>query len=86
MSHSHGNHSSAVVLEQIKAAVVAAIPDAKVEVSGGGGHYSLAVISTVFAGKNPVQSQRVVYSAIKHLMAGDGAPVHAVDSLKTSVP
>jgi hypothetical protein len=27
-----------------------------------------------------------VYSAIAHLMSGDMAPVHAVDSLTTRVP
>jgi acid stress-induced BolA-like protein IbaG/YrbA len=40
----------------------------------------------VFAGKNMLESQRLVYSAITHLMAGDMAPVHAVDSLKTRTP
>ncbi|MFZ6184907.1 hypothetical protein [Nannocystis pusilla] len=30
--------------------------------------------------------QRLVYGAIAHLMAGDMAPVHAVDSLRTIVP
>ena len=39
--------------------------------------------SPVFAGKNMVQSQRMVYSAIADLMKGDRAPVPAVESLKT---
>ena len=30
-----------------------------------------------------LESQRLVYSAITHLMKGDMAPVHAIDSLKT---
>ncbi len=54
-------------------------------VSGGGGHFSIEVTSSVFAGKNRVESQRLVYGAIAHLMKGDLAPVHAVDTLRTHV-
>ena len=74
------------VLEAIRKAVVDAIPDAQAQVSGGGGHYNIEVISPVFAGKGMLESQRLVYAAITHLMKGDAAPVHAVDSLKTRVP
>jgi acid stress-induced BolA-like protein IbaG/YrbA len=74
------------VLDALKAAVVSALPDAEVQVTGGGGHFSLDVVSTAFAGKNMLQSQRLVLSAIKHLMAGPNAPVHAIDSLKTRIP
>jgi acid stress-induced BolA-like protein IbaG/YrbA len=55
-------------------------------VQGGGGHFTIEVTSKIFAGKNRVESQRLVYSAITHLMRGDMAPVHAVDSLRTNVP
>ena len=58
----------------------------EVDVTGGGGHYTIAVTSEAFRGKGLVESQRMVYGAITHLMAGDLAPVHAVDSLKTRVP
>jgi stress-induced morphogen len=44
------------------------------------------VTSSAFAGKSMLQSQRMVYSAIAHLMKGDLAPVHAVDSLRTRTP
>ena len=71
------------ILEAIRKAVVDAIPDAQAQVSGGGGHYNIEVISPVFAGKGMLESQRLVYAAITHLMKGDAAPVHAVDSLKT---
>ena len=54
--------------------------------NGGGGHFNIEVTSPVFAGKNMLQSQRMVYSAIADLMKGDRAPVHAVDSLKTRTP
>jgi acid stress-induced BolA-like protein IbaG/YrbA len=74
------------ILAAIRAAIVAKLPDAEVEVSGGGGHFNIAVTSPVFAGKGMLESQRLVYGAITHLMKGDDAPVHAVDSLKTKAP
>lgn len=67
-------------------AVVQAIPDAQVKATGGGGHYRLVVVSPVFAGKNTLQKQRLVYKAIGPLMHGDSAPVHAIDALETRVP
>lgn len=71
----------------IKTAIVEKIPDAVVEVApGSGGHFALDVVSPVFAGKSMVESQRLVLSAIAHLMRGDGAPVHAIDRLKTRTP
>jgi acid stress-induced BolA-like protein IbaG/YrbA len=86
MSHSHPGGEGRDLLAELKTAVLAAIPDAVVQVSGGGGHFELDVVSPVFAGKSPLQSQRLVYSAIKHLMAGNAAPVHAIDALRTRVP
>jgi acid stress-induced BolA-like protein IbaG/YrbA len=74
------------VPDAIRAAIALAIPDAEVEVSGGGGHYVIAVVSPIFAGKNTLESHRLVYGSIAHLMKGEGAPVHAVDSLTTRVP
>jgi acid stress-induced BolA-like protein IbaG/YrbA len=84
MGHHHAP-APADILAQIRDAILVAIPGAAVEVGGGGGHFSIEVVSAVFEGKNPVQSQRLVYGAIKHLMAGEHAPVHAVDTLKTRV-
>jgi acid stress-induced BolA-like protein IbaG/YrbA len=74
------------VEDAIKTAITAKVPDAQVTVSGGGGHYTIGVISTVFAGKSMLESQRLVLGAIKHLLAGERAPVHAVDSLTTRTP
>lgn len=74
------------VEDAITTAIVAKAPDAQVTVAGGGGHYVISVISTVFAGKSMLESQRFVLGAIKHLLAGDRAPVHAVDSLTTRTP
>lgn len=74
------------VTDAIREAIAAKIADAQVEVTGGGGHFSIVVVSTVFDGKSMVDSQRLVYGAITHLMKGDMAPVHAVDKLVTRVP
>jgi acid stress-induced BolA-like protein IbaG/YrbA len=74
------------VTDAIRNAVVKAMGDAKVDVSGGGGHYSIEVTSGAFAGKSMLESQRLVYAAIAHLMKGEMAPVHAVDTLRTRVP
>ena len=72
--------------EQICEAVVAAIKNAKVEVSGNGGHFSLRVESVMFDGKKTLEKQRMVYSALRELMAGNNAPVHAIDNLETLIP
>lgn len=74
------------VTDAVRQAIEAKIEGAAVEVTGGGGHFQIVVTSAVFAGKSMLESQRLVYSAIAHLMAGDLAPVHAVDSLKTRTP
>jgi acid stress-induced BolA-like protein IbaG/YrbA len=74
------------VPDAIRDAIRLKIPDARVDVEGGGGHYTIAVESTVFAGLGRVDAQRLVYGAIAHLMAGDMAPVHAVDTLRTKTP
>ena len=76
------------IKEQMKAAILEKIPDGSVVVENGsgGGHFTVAVTSPVFAGKSMVDSQRLVYGAIAHLMKGDGAPVHAVDKLTTKTP
>ena len=72
--------------EQICKAVEASITNAKVEVSGNGGHFNIRVESVMFEGKKTLEKQRMVYSAIKELMAGNNAPVHAIDSLETLIP
>lgn len=72
--------------DEVKGAILVKIPDAVVAVQGSGGHFRIEVVSPVFQGKSMLESQRLVLGAIKHLMAGDAAPVHAVDSLKTRAP
>jgi stress-induced morphogen len=78
-----GSISTAAALEQ---AILKAVPEAKVEVvSSGGGHYSLDVRSPAFRDRSTLERHRMVYAAIAPLMAGDNAPVHAIDTLKTAV-
>jgi len=70
----------------IETSIKEKIPDARVQVSGQGGHYEISVTSAVFAGKNTLEKHRLVLTAIAHLMKGDDAPVHAVDKITTSLP
>lgn len=83
---SHPTDFQGSVIDALREAIERQIPDSRADVSGGGGHYSIAVTSAVFAGKGMLASQRMVYGAIAHLMLGDMAPVHAVDSLLTRTP
>ena len=70
----------------LREAIASAIPDAQVEaVPGSPGHFELRVVSTTFDGQSMVQQQQRVYGAIKDLMHGDAAPVHAIDRLQTAV-
>jgi acid stress-induced BolA-like protein IbaG/YrbA len=70
----------------VKTAIETALPGSRVSVHGGGGHFEIVVVSAQFEGKGTVEKQRLVYRAIKHLMAGDAAPVHAVDRLECRTP
>jgi acid stress-induced BolA-like protein IbaG/YrbA len=72
--------------EAVRASILEAIPDASVEVQGGGGHFTIDVVSPIFGSLNRVKKQQVVLRAIRHLMDGAAAPVHAVDTLTTRVP
>lgn len=77
--------SSEDVVTQMLRAIESAIPGAQVEVAANSpGHFEIKVVSAAFAGKSMVQQQQMVYGAIKDLMAGDGAPVHAIDRLRTA--
>ena len=74
------------ITDQVRARIEAAMPDADVHVTGSGGHFEIRVVSARFEGLNTLKKQRLVYSAIKELMAGDAAPVHAVDRMVTLTP
>ncbi|MEO8900955.1 MAG: BolA family protein [Polyangiaceae bacterium] len=83
---SHPTNFQGSVVDALRDAIEQAVPGSKAAVSGAGGHFSIEVVSEAFAGKGMLESQRLVYGAIAHLMKGDLAPVHAVDTLKTRVP
>jgi acid stress-induced BolA-like protein IbaG/YrbA len=83
---SHPTDFQGSVIDALREAIQKQLPDSKVEVQGGGGHFTLDVTSAAFAGKSMLESHRLVYGAIAHLMNGNLAPVHAIDSLKTRAP
>jgi stress-induced morphogen len=83
---SHPTDFQGSVVDALREAIERQIPDSRAAVNGGGGHFSIEVTSPAFAGKSMLESQRMVYGAIAHLMKGEMAPVHAVDSLKTRTP
>ena len=82
----HPTDFAGSVEDAITSSIKDKLPDAVVEVSGGGGHWKIGVVSTAFAGKSMLEQQRLVLGAIKHLINGANPPVHAVDSLTTKTP
>jgi len=73
--------------ERLRAAIAGALPGAAVEVrAGGAGHFELRVVAEAFRGRSRLQQHQLVYGAIAPLMAGDAAPVHAIDQLVTEAP
>ena len=64
----------------------ASFPDAKINVQGDdGAHYAAEIIDESFRGKNRVQQQRAVYSALKGKMDGSNGELHAL-ALTTKAP
>lgn len=62
------------------------LPDAEVQVqdlTGGGDHYQVIVVSSQFAGKSLVQQHQLVYGAVRQAMSTEA--IHAL-SLKTYTP
>jgi acid stress-induced BolA-like protein IbaG/YrbA len=82
----HDHNYAGDVVSDARDRIIAALPDAEVEVSGGGGHFVIRVVSPSFEGKRAMPRQRAVYAAIQPLMAGDMAPIHAVDVLTCLTP
>ncbi len=79
-------HFSSNISAEIKQRVEAAIPGAQVAVEAGSDrHYKINVISAAFEGLSPVKQQQMVYASIKELMAGDDAPIHAIDRMELRV-
>ncbi|HKY39860.1 MAG TPA: BolA/IbaG family iron-sulfur metabolism protein [Polyangiaceae bacterium] len=79
----HPTNFQGDVVAALRQAIESKIPSSQASVSGAGGHYTIEVVSSTFEGLSMLESQRLVYSAVAHLMQGDLAPVHAVDKLTT---
>ena len=74
--------------DDIQTRIKAALPDAVVSVvdtTGSGDHFDATVVSSAFAGKGPVERHRLVYAALKDVMLGPSAPIHAL-ALTTETP
>ncbi|MEB3350281.1 MAG: BolA/IbaG family iron-sulfur metabolism protein [Cyanobacteriota bacterium] len=72
--------------DQVRAAILQALPDAAVEVedlTGGGDHLQVTVQSAAFAGLNRVRQHQLVYGALRGELASEA--IHAL-ALKTSTP
>jgi acid stress-induced BolA-like protein IbaG/YrbA len=72
--------------DQVNAMIKAGLPDASVEVqdlTGGGDHYQVVVVSSQFAGLSLVQQHQLVYGAVREAMSSEA--IHAL-ALKTYTP
>jgi stress-induced morphogen len=75
----------AMPASEIEALILAAFPDARIEIrdlAGDGDHYSARVVSPAFAGMSRVRQHQAVYAALKGKM---GTELHALQ-LETAVP
>jgi stress-induced morphogen len=71
---------------QVETMIKAGFPDAKVQIqdlTGGGDHYQVVVVSSAFEGKGLVQQHQMVYGAVQQAMSSEA--IHAL-SLKTYTP
>jgi len=72
--------------DQVKAAITLAMPDASVEVedlTGGGDHLQVTVVSSAFNGLTRVKLHHLVYGALRQELASEA--IHAL-ALQTSTP
>ena len=72
--------------DAVSSAIRRAIPDAQVSVedlTGGGDHLQVTVVSTQFDGLNRIRQHQLVYRALKDELASEA--IHAL-ALNTSTP
>lgn len=72
--------------KEIEAMIKAHMPDAQVEVqdlTGGGDHYQLTVVSSQFADKGLVQQHKLVYATLQEAISSEA--IHAL-AIKTYTP
>lgn len=75
-----------VTPQDVTTMIQTALPDAEVSVqdlTGGGDHYQVTVVSSQFAGKSLVQQHQMVYAALQQAMSSEA--IHAL-ALKTYTP
>ena len=75
-----------VQFDQVGAAIQRALPDAQVtieDLSGGGDHLQVKVVSKAFAGLSLIRQHQLVYGALKDELASEA--IHAL-ALNTSTP
>lgn len=71
---------------QVETMIKAGLPDAQIQIqdlTGGGDHYQVTVISSQFEGKGLVQQHQLVYGTVRQAMSSEA--IHAL-SLKTYTP
>lgn len=71
---------------QVESMIKAGLPDAEIQVmdlTGGGDHYQVTVVSSAFEGKSLIQQHQMVYRAVQQAMSSEA--IHAL-SLKTYTP
>lgn len=72
--------------DQVEAMIKTGLPDAQVQVqdlTGGGDHYQVVVVSALFEGKGLVQQHQLVYRALQKEMSSEA--IHAL-TMKTYTP
>ncbi len=69
--------------EEVERRIAAGLPGCKVTVTGDGRHFEAVVISEAFAGKTPLQKQRMVMETVRSQIESD--ELHAL-SIKTLIP
>ncbi|MBV9387041.1 MAG: BolA family transcriptional regulator [Chroococcidiopsidaceae cyanobacterium CP_BM_ER_R8_30] len=72
--------------QQVEVMIKTQMPDAQVQVqdlTGGGDHYQVVVVSSQFEGKGLVQQHQLVYGALQQAMSSEA--IHAL-ALKTYTP
>jgi stress-induced morphogen len=72
--------------DQVRDAIRRVLPDALVDVedlTGGGDHLQVSVVSGAFAGLSRVKQHQMVYGALRSELASEA--IHAL-ALKTSLP
>ncbi|WGV26951.1 BolA family protein [Halotia branconii] len=72
--------------QQVEEMIKAGLPDAQVQVqdlTGGGDHYQVTVVSSQFAGKGLVQQHQLVYGTLQQAVSTEA--IHAL-AVKTYTP